>query len=219
MLKDLTLWHWRFFLRQRVRHERDEKAQHWQQELSAAVESAARWAGGGHAPVIIPEETLSRQSSVRFASLPWREQDGILYSLEARALLDALYIQTGCALPGTAGTEAVSGLKQADWPGERTPAFLGEAVCLTGELSQQATEEEARELALSMLERWFSNPPPQLEVVELPCGFLSDPVEVTEVVWVLLVRDDDQARRQAAELVQRLMPPLLLSWVKGQAIM
>jgi hypothetical protein len=36
---------------------------------------------------------------------------------------------------------------------------------------------------------------------------------------VLLVRDTDEARQQAAQLVHRLLPPCLLAWLKGLVIM
>jgi hypothetical protein len=217
MLKDLTLWRWQFFVKWRTQEEDAQKAQHWQ-EFCGALKSAVGWAGGS--PVAYAMPAYRRQTSARIESIPWQASQGLLRTLEARALLDAFYIQTGCFQEGAADPETVLPLKEAAWHGEsQAHTFLGEAVCLTGEVHQDLAEQQAHNIAQAVLAQWFGEPPRQLESVQLACGFLAVPIGVQEEAWVLLVRDADAGRQQAAQLVHRLLPLCLLAWLKGLVIM
>jgi hypothetical protein len=220
MLKDLTLWHWWFFLRSHSREHPDHLPQHWQ-DFSAALDSAVQWAGGWQVSVQARPDRLppARQTSVRLASLPWRESDGAKRTLEARAMLDVFYIQSGCAQEGAAGTEAVLRLKGTEWQWQRDAhSFLGDAVCLEAEL-KRAEEKKAEVIAQALSARWLGKPVRQVELVELDCCFFATPVGIEEEVWVMLVRDKDEARQQSAHFVHRLMPPLLLARLKGRVMM
>jgi hypothetical protein len=217
MLKDLTLWQWQFFVKWRTQEEGAQKAQYWQ-EFCGVLESAVHWAGGSPAAYAPP--AYRRQTSVRIESIPWQASHGLQRTLEARALLDAFYIQTGCVQEGSADPETVLPLKDAAWHGEsQAHTFLGEAVCLSGEVNQDLAEQQAHDIAQAVLERWFGEPLRQLESVRLACGFLAVTIGVQEEAWVLLVRDADEARQQAAQLVHRLFPLCLLAWLKGLVIM
>ena len=108
MLKDLTLWHWQFFVKWRTQEEGAQKAQHWQ-EFCGALESAVRWAGGSPAAYAMP--AYRRQTSVRIESIPWQASQGLLRTLEARALLDAFYIQNQMVLGSGVGCIR-SGMRQ-----------------------------------------------------------------------------------------------------------
>lgn len=221
MLKDLTLWHWWFFLYWGTPLGTN-RTDRILQEFGDAVADAVRWAGGptwkADTRAVPP---LARQASVRYASEPWRPMQGVWRTMEARALLDALYVQAGCYREGVSYPNAIEFLKQAEWIYKRgADAFLGDAVCLTGELVQTTTVDQAKDIAQQMLGQWFGRqPPPQLSPIELPCGYFAVPVGVQEEAWVLLVHDKDQARDQAAHLLHRLLPPMLLAWVKSRFIM
>jgi hypothetical protein len=222
-LKDLTLWHWRFFVDWHPRRNATERPRSWE-VFGAALDDAMRWAGAVSPLVSVTADfsrlALARHSSVRFASQPWRRTDGLLRCLEARALLDGFYIENGCALEGPADADAVARLKEADWhrPEGGLP-FLGGAVCLTAECPQATPDGDADDVAPGLLRAWRGTPTPQAEPVDLGFGRLAVPVGADEEAWVLLIRDEDEARRRAAHLLHRLMPPLLLARIKGRVIM
>jgi|GEM_PF-3080869 len=220
-LKDLTLWHWLFYLRWLGPDPSEHLAQNWKHFI-AVLDDAVQWAGGWEKSKVAQPDDLphSRQMNVRLASLPWLESADTLRSLEARVMLDVFYLQAGCVREGTAVPEDASHLRRPAWQVEKGAAsFLGQAVCLTAEVGQIG-EGEARVIAQRMLESWSAKPVRQVEMVELDFGFVALPAglpsELNDEVWVLLVRDTDEARAQAEELVHRLLPPLFLARLKGQ---
>lgn len=86
-----------------------------------AVSSAAQWAGGV-APTTrldwddIPPKRRSRRQSCRLYGQPWLDaEDGTRRCVEARCLLDAVYVQCGCAVPGPASPAAIEKAVRAAW--------------------------------------------------------------------------------------------------------
>ena len=220
MLKDATVWRWWFYLRWHG-HDQSERLESYWKAFNQSLNSAVEWSGGWQESRVAQPEKLPRirQTNAHLASIPWRESSGVLRTLEARMLLDVLYIQSGCAQEGTAVPEDVSLLMKSAWPGDESAAsLLGDAVCLTVETGE-LREDEAKQTARTILERWTEKQVRQIELVELDPGYFAIPTGLEDEVWALLVRDNDRARQEAAHFVHRLMPPLLLARLKGQVVM
>ncbi|MCI0490528.1 MAG: hypothetical protein L0229_28380, partial [Blastocatellia bacterium] len=220
MLKDATVWRWWFYLGWHG-HDQSEHLESCWKAFNQSLNSAVEWSGGWQESRVAQPEKLPRirQTNAHLASLPWRKSSGILRTLEARMLLDVFYIQSGCAREGAAVPEDVSLLMKSAWPGDKSvKSLLGDAACLTVETGE-LREDEAKQIARTILERWAEKQVRQIELVELDFGYFAIPTGLEDEAWALLVRDNDRARQEAAHFVHRLMPPLLLARLKGQVVM
>lgn len=217
-LKDLTLWHWIYFQRwhgyDTSASERANRA-----SFSSVLDAAFRWID--RQDVIVDWDNLpeSRQVNARLAGTDWSEVDGLLRSLEARAMLDVFYLQTGCAREGPAVPEKdIQRLRQASLKGIGIEeSFLGQAVCLWTEIDQISTEQ-AREISLKMLGSWVDRPLKQVELVELDFGYIALSPAVSEEALAMLVRDTDEARAKAEKLLHLILPSLFLARLKAKHV-
>lgn len=219
-LNDLTLWRWSFFVRWHSPNRPDDLDK-YDAEFGNALDKAVKWAGGWGNSLIprLESPALARQTSVRFASLDWAESGGLLRALEASSLLDGYYIQAGCVREGRADEKTVSRLGETAWRCDRTAeSFLGEAVTVVGELPPGEAPRAAEMQAASLFESLLGEPVRHLQTVELPWGVFAVPAGVGQEIAVLLVQSKDEARREAAQLLNHLMPNFLVSTLKGRRI-
>lgn len=216
-LKDPTVWHWWFFLFH-ISEFTEEEKENWQ-EFKEALDAAVEHAGGWKKSKVKRIENLDGYKLIpsQFVNIGWHEFNGFSHSLQARSLLDSIYVQSGWAWETTTDSDAFLSLKEAEWSGVETE--LEEAVCLMAEVPRLTSQSEAEKIIVQMLSCWH-----QMEIEEeinsiaLSCGFYASPRNIKNVVWVMLVWDEDSARKEAKYLINRLAPPFQLAWLKGRFI-
>jgi len=212
-LRDPTVWHWRFFVRWHGRDPPEHILSH-EREFREAVHSAMRWTGANAEPVLIAELS-PRHTSVRLATIPWHHNENEAKTLEASTLLDAFYLQTGCALLGTLQPGSFAQLRARDWKLARQGhAFLGEAFCLSAEVVDWGGVPT--NVARAVLEAWLEESTSGVTGVDLGFGLLAADQGRAQETWVLLVPNREDERARASQMIHRLFPPLLLSRVKGR---
>jgi hypothetical protein len=216
MLKDLTVWRWSFFLR----GSSEEDLQVGKDEFNSALGIAITWTNGSEATVSHNYEPVARQSSKRILSIPWSDRDGTGRTVEAREMLDSLYVESGCVREGAVDRDNIAVLKKASvLDGEtRAKSQLGEAVCISAEFGQDANVEDLKKWTAEVLREWNVHVGELEDILEVPCGFLIVPSPSGIENWVLLVKDDDLARQRAAYVVHKLFPSLMLALLKVKTV-
>lgn len=207
-LVDPTVWRWDFFAQTHGRDGADHiHERHWKEFRTALLEGA-RWTGGQPDDLRALSEPppASRQTSVRFAKMPWQEAEGRLRTLEARALLDVWYIESGHAMRGAAGAESFEALRAGMWhPDTQAHPLLGQVVCFAA--------EEPDATAASIASRLQASQAGELDVVEFPWGGLGLPQKPGQPLLLLCRRGTEEMER-VANLVHRILPQLLLAQMK-----
>lgn len=230
-LKDFTLSSWWFYSSLGEGFGQESTAQ-VQDTFKAALSSALQWVGEnpGNEQNHKPDFSLPSpgQKSIRLASASRQKANNTEVFLEARAMLDTFYIQLGYLIPGKVSPENTLTIKKEAWAGKGN--FYGTASCITVELKQMsagllkdssATDSFKNIIGLIAL-RWLAQPDmsiEKVEMVELKCGFFGLIPDAEEKVFVLLVWDDHEARRQASHLLHRVFPQLFLTSSQNSAIL
>jgi hypothetical protein len=227
MLKDPTVFHYWFSMRRLSRDTRVETGGRWT-EFNGALLQSANWAGRAEVKYEkFASEAAPWNSSLRIAHLPkWRPSSGSLKirkTLEARTLLDTYYIQTGCALEGKYVETDYAKLRpgsEGDWPGVGDwKNLLGDAVCLTAELTSDIDEAQARTVGQNMLNSWRAGVADQVDAMALDFGFLVVTLGSERPVWALLMKDTIEAGAKRDQLVYRFLPQLFLALLKGWGVL
>jgi hypothetical protein len=224
LLKDPTVWHWRFFVRKHGSNWNIEE--HWQ-DFSKALKEAVNWAGGREklkGPYI--EALLAnRPIPDQFANIPFHPSNRFHISLQARSLLDSTYIQTAWGKQGEFDPEVFSHLRGQGWAAKQEKSSEEEAVwdatCLIAEVPQSLDEsiDEYEEVVSEMLSSWFGNRKvEEVQLIKLQCGIYATAHDIEGMVWVLLVWDDKTSNQRATRLINRFAPPFQLAWLKGRYI-
>jgi len=159
-LQDPFRYQWFFFLNQ---HARDDKTSRRAKidAFKKLLGQAWQWAGG---TLPLPEIPLkffqSPRISHRLAFRPWQKINGILRELEARTLLDCLYIQVGQTSRGEASLQTFTQLtpyalstnkSNSDLEAYLQEAFLGESTCLGAILGEEELPPDWPEIARDIL--------------------------------------------------------------------
>lgn len=224
-IRDLTLYQWLFFLRWHSRESKADRDSH-AREFHEALKEGWRWVGAESAPPALPEATDHLlQVSQRLASLGWQEHNGTLRELEARTLLDAFYLQVaqarevGTPLDGLASlapsfnrfTPTAQNTSQS-----RHASYLGEAMCMCVELESTPMDEEIEAPAVKVVEWWRERSDPPLQHIRLPFGLLT--LVPDEAHPTLVLTYAQCFVQQVSRFLHSVLPPLLLSLVKGRVI-
>lgn len=218
-LKDGTIWHWWFLVLTHSRENAENVRTRWD-DFNKALKGALDWSGSDVRVEAIPQAFPSgRRSSHLIAAVPWCTEKGIGRTVEAREMLDTLYIQTGCEKQGTVHIgQIVSSIKNSDFQLNTAPrSWLGSGLCFTADVSDSIDEKQARILGTHIATLWAGESTETLDMMQVRCGFLLIPAKI-DGFWILLVRDDDEARRRAEHLVHRVLPQLLFALLKARTI-
>ena len=234
---DPTIWHWWFFLRGRdfqnvTRQDGSfsRRDRHWE-VFKNALQEAARHTGKGNKALtfsLAEDPTKRNRYPSSFAKVQRDSTQTIQMSMHALSRLDSTYIRFAWTQEGRTGSSAFQTLSSKDWKYSiDDPVFLGDATCLMAEITKPEDENErfslAKDWCWQILSEWQgrrlgSDDPFQIDLVEVACGFFATSAELEEVVWVLLVWDEDDARTQAARLINAITPPFMLAWLKARHI-
>lgn len=214
VVKDPTIFHWAFFVRWSGR-ESEQDAESRRKEIEAALCRAAEWAGEP-APNAWPWPS-ERTRSVRLIGTGWQESGCELRSLEARTLLDTVYIQTGLCLPGDQPADVFASLGDRMCSFDGGSSLLGEAYCLWWEVNDGLDEPNAKGLAEAVCKAWSADVAAVTHsLVSMPWGYWVGPCGVEGEGWVFIVKTG--AVEQASDLLYRLMPQVLLARLKCRRI-
>ncbi len=234
---DPTVWHWWFFLRgrdfQNVTQQDgsfSKRDRHWE-VFKNALQGAVSHTGKGNKALnfsIAEDPTNRHPYPSLFARVQRDSTQSIQMSMHALSLLDSTYIRFAWTQKGRTDSEAFKNLSCKDWQySTNDPVFLGNAKCLMAEIAKPEDERErfsfAKDLCRQILSEWqgmrlAAETPFQIDLVEVACGFFATSAELEKVVWVLLVWNEDDARRQAARLINAITPPFMLAWLKARHI-
>ncbi|SDR38826.1 hypothetical protein SAMN05519103_02570 [Rhizobiales bacterium GAS113] len=226
VLKDTTLWRWRFFVLDPYAIQDSRNSEKAKLEFEEALNEAALWAGEAPAKPHWPRSPNIRRRTERLYGSVWREIGGTNRILEARALLDAWYIQTGCAEEGVDRPGVILRILSAEKPWSdlgsvptHSNSFMitKDVLCIQAELTRRLESGTAISLAAEMMGRSPRQAEHEIALVELSCGYLAIARD-TEEALVFLTWESGDARGEPAELVHRLMPSLLLSQTKWRFI-
>lgn len=234
-LNDPAIWHWWFFLRghdiEKVKKDGHtvRKDRHWQVFKNALL-SAAEHTHKDTALVYPIEEDPTNKYPYPplFAKVPHDLTQNPVMSMYAPSRLDATYIRFVWTKIGRTDAKEFIDLRQRDWSYDtKYSAFLGETICLMAEITKPAEEGEKRPLAESVcreiLSGWQGKStdtenPFEIALIEVACGFYATSAELDKAVWVLLVWEDDQSRRQATRMLDAITPSFMLAWLKTRYI-
>jgi hypothetical protein len=234
---DPTIWHWWFFLRGRdfqnvTRQDGNfsRRDRHWE-VFKNALQGAVSHTGKGNKALsfsLAEDPTKRNRYPSSFAKVQRDSTQTIQMSMHALSRLDSTYIRFSWTQKGRTGSEAFSTLSRKDWKySTDDPVFLGDATCLMAELTKPEDETEkfslAKDWCRQILCEWQGrrlapDDTFQIDLVEVACGFFATSAELEKVVWVLLVWNDDDARTQAARLINAITPPFMLAWLKARHI-
>lgn len=221
-IRDPTLFRWLFFLRWHTRDNDEQRNEHVN-DFRKVLEKAWEWADGdSELPSLPLFAPAAPQVSHRLATLPWRERNGVLRTLEARILLDTFYIQLGQAREGEVEPSAFASLARqttAVLDSELAcHAYLGEGICLCGEVDEGLSEDALTELALAVVQHGLGYLEKQtaLEGILLPFGFFALVPDAERETMVLLYHSS--ATSQASRFVHFTLPQLLLNLIKARVI-
>jgi hypothetical protein len=225
-LIDPQIFQYHFFMRKHSREKRQQEEAHWK-EFKQAVEGdkqavegdkgALKWAGDTLSKSVYPETWGSRHGYThRWVSSYYQAaSDGTLRQMDARTLLDCYYILTGCALKGCFSPDEFANLKKALWEytGEKH-AFLGDAVCLTAEIPPDTRPEQLKDLMRKSVCAWGEKPD-EGSILLTHFGAMYVPAEPDRRGWALFTWQEEQAMKERDHLGYRVMPSLLLAWLKS----
>lgn len=216
VLSDPILWRWSFFVRYHGRTDDVRPHDDFNEALNRAVQG---WGWTATVKAYVEDRAESKQASKRILAFPWTPKNGTERTIEARAMLDSLYVQTGCLKRGHADSAALSELKGVDpHLGAGSGTLLGSAACLMAEFDVATVDaENASKLGADLLAFWNGKDPESVRVATLSCGFLVVAAN-SDSPFVVLVRAEQGALRQAAHFVHRLMPPMLLARLKSAVV-
>jgi hypothetical protein len=224
MLRDTTIWRWYFFRRGNSAGQGDRAEDH-ETSFAKALGVVSRWAGQEVPFGKISFARHERTSSVGLYSSGWNEVGGLKKCIEARAMLDVCYIQSGCAEENVSNGDVIPRLAQAEQalpesesPSHANQSLLGGSICIEAELTEKVDKRTAESLVRQLLSGLSQPGPIEVPVVDLNWGFLGIHSDIARDVWVLLVNGTDRARMHAEELLHRVMPPLFLARVKWRLI-
>lgn len=229
-IHDLTLYQWLFFLRWHSRNsEVNREAQ--ADAFIKALQEGWQWVVGVSGDLRSPNELKeqlkavdkSPQVSRRLARHGWHKHNGTLRELEARTLLDTFYLQvaqvqevnTPVDKLGPCALERFTLTARDTSPSDHT-SYLGEAVCLCVELESALTDEEIEATAVKVAERWRGSPASLLLHIRLPSALLTLVPDEAHPTLVLTYAQDSVS--QVSRWLYSVLPPLLLSLIKGRVI-
>jgi len=206
-------------LRKHSREKRELEGAHWK-EFTQAVEGdkgALKWAGDTLSKSVYPETWGSRRGYThRWVSSAYQQANGgTLRQMDARTLLDCYYILTGCARQGRLSPSDFANLKNASWKyvGEKH-AFLGDAVCLTAEIPQNTRPEQLQALVKESVCAWGEEPD-EGSILLTHFGAMYVPTKPDRKGWALFTWQEKHAMKERDHLGYRVMPSLLLAWLKS----
>lgn len=214
LFRFILLAHW---------HADEGDVQSHEETISGIVENAWQWAHSALGSSIPPLRISWRVrviEDVRLAGSTWSREEPIKRLVEARALLDSVYVQLGVQYTGRVRSDDSLGticrkLRHSlpHLPGDERAAhlLLGITDCCYGEIDPQFDLSESENVVPIMSSSLFESPRPDAEIttIRFPWGLLGI-VRAQRPSFVVLIRQEKRCIEIGSWLINFVLPRLAL---------
>jgi len=222
ILNDPTLYYYTFLPRWYSNSGDIDKENHWN-VIQEMIIAAWDWVHTSGMQKMVPikksfEKDINRRENIRLIGTEWLHSNSYSFLLEARALLDIVYLQIGISKNGRHHENTFSSLRMHLNSSSFFPTIsnnrikIGDAYCFYAELTE--TDNHA-EVARQCFDEWEQNKEAEILTLHFPWGSISFSESYSNIILVQ-AKEEKNSIDSASYFLNFIFPRFMLSYRKAE---
>ena len=222
ILNDPALYYYTFLSRWYSNSSDIDKENHWNL-IQEMINSAWDWVHTNGMVKIVPakksfEKDIKRRENVRLLGTNWLHSNSHTFLLEARALLDSVYLQIGISKNGRHHETTFSSLLKKLKSSSFFPKIIenrikiGDAYCYYAELTEV---DKYVKIARRCFDEWERNEGTEIITLQFPWGSISFAESDSNIILVL-AKKEKTSIESASYFLNFIFPRFILSYLKAE---
>jgi len=222
ILNDPTLYYYTFLSRWYSNSGDIDKENHWN-VIQETINSAWDWIHTSGMEKMVPikqsfEKDINRRENIRLIGTDWLHSNSHSFLLEARALLDSVYLQIGISKNGRHHENTFSFIRTRLESSSFFPTIInnrikiGDAYCFYAELTE--TDNHA-EVARRCFDKWEQTEGAEILTLRFPWGSISFSGSGSNIILVL-AKEEEGSIESASYFLNFIFPRFMLSYRKAE---